>query len=297
MSIRRAQEIGQGSADALLLALASLQGRIARRLSLLATQLRTGPDGRILNTVENITIVEQIIAEAKASMIDEEFVDALAVYLTSFDAITGEVIDEFDEDLDEDVLRATDRAFKGGMADALTNPETYGSSIWRPLANTLILGVVSESLLSTTVEAATQQVESAAAVEAVESDVATAPSTLGRTITQGVADQIGAEFFLYQGRPIRTTRPFCREREGKVWHRREIEEWGRKAAAGEDLDGNGNPGWAGMVEGTNAQTIFLYLGGWYGGREGCRHVLIPVPRRDVPAEDLARMRAAGYLED
>jgi hypothetical protein len=296
MSIRRAQEIGQGSADALLLALASLQGRIARRLSLLATQLRTGPDGRILNTVENITIVEQIIAEAKASMIDEEFVDALAVYLTSFDAITGEVIDEFDEDLDEDVLRATDRAFKGGMADALTNPETYGSSIWRPLANTLILGVVSESLLSTTVEAATQQVESAAAVEAVESDVATAPSTLGRTITQGVADQIGAEFFLYQGRPIRTTRVFCREREGKVWHRREIEEWGRKAAAGEDLDGNGNPGWAGMVEGTNAQTIFLYLGGWYGGREGCRHVLIPVPRRDVPQEDLNRMRAAGYID-
>jgi hypothetical protein len=51
-----------------------------------------------------------------------------------------------------------------------------------------------------------------------------------------------------------------------------------------------------MVEGTNAQTIFLYLGGWYGGREGCRHGLIPVPRRDVPQEDRNRMRAAGYID-
>jgi hypothetical protein len=296
MSIRRAQEVGQGSADALLVALAALQGRIAQRLASLASRLQTGNDGRILNTVGNITIVEQIIAEAKATMIDEPFVEALAEYLSSFDTITNEVIEQFDEDLDEDVLRATDRLYKGSMADALTNPETYGSSLWRPLANTLVLGVVSENALSATVEAVTDQVTSASIVQAVEGDVATATSTLGRTITQGVADQIGAEFFLYQGRPIRTTRVFCAEREGRVWHRREIEEWGRRAAAGEDIDGNGNPGWAGMVEGTNAQTIFLYLGGWYGGREGCRHVLIPVPRRDVPEEDLSRMRDLGYIE-
>lgn len=296
MSIRRAQEIGQGSADALLDALAALQGRIAARLGALAARLSTGADGRILNTPENIGIVEQIIADAKATMIDEPFVEALAQYLQSFDDITAEVINEFDQDINEDVLRATDRLYKSGMAEVLTNPDTYGSSIWRPLANTLVLGVVTEAILGDTVQAATEQVTAAPVVSSLEGDVATAPSTLGRTITQGVADQIGADFFLYQGRPIRTTRPFCRDREGKVWHRREIEEWGRRAAAGEDLDGNGNPGWAGMVEGTNEQTIFLYLGGWYGGREGCRHVLIPVPLRDVPEEDLERMRAAGLVE-
>lgn len=296
MSIRRAQEIGQGSADALLEALAALQGRIAARLGALAARLITGPGGRILNTPENIGIVEQIIAEAKATMIDEPFVEALTEYLARFDDITAEVIDEFDQDINEDVLRATDRLYKSGMAEVLTNPDTYGSSIWRPLANTLVLGVVTEAILGDTVQAATEQVTSAPVVSSVEGDVATAPSTLGRTITQGAADQIGAEFFLYQGRPIRTTRPFCREREGKVWHRREIEEWGRRAAAGEDLDGNGAPGWAGMVEGTNEQTIFLYLGGWYGGREGCRHVLIPVPLRDVPQEDLDRMRDKGLVD-
>jgi hypothetical protein len=296
MSIRTAQEIGQGSADALLEALQALQGRIALRLAALAARLDTDASGRIRNTAANIGIVETIIADAKATMIDEEFIAALALYLQSFDAITNEVIDEFDEDLDEDALRATDRLFKGTMAEALTNPDTYGSSLWRPLANSLVLGVVSESLLGDTVSNITEQVTAAPVVQAIEGDVATATSTLGRTITQGIADQIGAEFFLYQGRPIRTTRAFCREREGRVWHRREIEEWGRKAAAGEDLDGNGNPGWAGMVEGTNAQTIFLYLGGWYGGREGCRHVLIPQSRLAVPQEDLDRMRELGYIE-
>jgi hypothetical protein len=160
----------------------------------------------------------------------------------------------------------------------------------------MLLGIATNAILGDVAGAVGEQVAAGAVLGAVEADVASAPSTLGRTLTQSVADQIGAEFFRYQGRPIKTTRVFCAEREGKVWHREEIADWGRRAAAGEDLDGNGNPGWAGMVEGTNEQTIFVFLGGWYGGRQNCRHVLVPLARRDVPAEDLARMREKGLVE-
>jgi hypothetical protein len=298
MSITAARQIAEGSAEALIGAIEALQGRVAARLAALTSRLRTGVDGRILPSAENIAIVEAIIAEAKASMIDEPFVQALAAYITSFDTITEEVFDEFDEDLEEDGIRAMERATKGQMAEALVNPDTYTSSLWRPVANTLLLGVVSEAALDALAGDVSEQITAGkgAIVEAVEADVATAPSVLQRTVTQGVADQIGAEFFLYQGRPIRTTRGFCAEREGKVWHREEIADWGRRAAAGEDLDGNGNPGWAGMVEGTNETTIFLFLGGWYGGRQSCRHMLIPVPLRDVPREDLDRMRDKGLVD-
>jgi hypothetical protein len=91
------------------------------------------------------------------------------------------------------------------------------------------------------------------------------------------SDAVGAEFFLYQGRPIDTTRPFCRARAGKYWHRREIESW-----ADEE--------WSGKTKGTTTATIFNYLGGY-----NCRHVLVPVRQDVVPASDLERMRKAGYI--
>jgi hypothetical protein len=50
-----------------------------------------------------------------------------------------------------------------------------------------------------------------------------------------------------------------------------------------------------MVEGTNEQTIFVHLGGWFGERNSCRHLLIPQLQFAVPEEDLARMREKGLL--
>ena len=90
------------------------------------------------------------------------------------------------------------------------------------------------------------------------------------------------EFFLYQGRPIKTTRSFCRDRLNKYWHRKEIEEWGRNASCAP---------WKGMHKGTNDVNIFLLRGGY-----SCRHGFLPVPRISVPPEDLERMRSKGLIE-
>lgn len=117
--------------------------------------------------------------------------------------------------------------------------------------------------------------------------VKSAPSAMQRAQTAAVSEQAGVVFYRFQGRPIPTTRPWCRAREGHVFHIEEIREWGRQAAAGD--------GWDGMVEGTNEQTIMTYLGGWYGDRSACRHVLIPVLPSRVPEEDMARMRAKGLV--
>jgi hypothetical protein len=117
--------------------------------------------------------------------------------------------------------------------------------------------------------------------------VKSAPSAMQRAQTAAASEQAGIVFYRFQGRPIKTTRPWCLAREGKVWHIEEIREWGRQAAAGQ--------GWDGMVEGTNEQTIMTYLGGWYGDRSACRHVLVPVLASRVPAEDMERMRAKGLL--
>lgn len=120
---------------------------------------------------------------------------------------------------------------------------------------------------------------------AISTQVLSAPSAMQRAQTAAVSEKAGIVFYRFQGRPIKTTRPWCLAREGKVWHIEEIREWGRQAAAGQ--------GWDGMVEGTDEQTIMTYLGGWYGNRSACRHVLVPVLPSRVPTEDMERMRAKG----
>jgi hypothetical protein len=299
MSIQAATNEGVSAADALLLALAALQGRVSRRLAALIATLQTDEDGKLFNTAANMQRLATIIAEAKSTMFDDEFIEQLTDYLRSFDSITADVLDAFADfdDLEEEDAQTIGRTFKQSVAGYLTNPDSYGGSFWQPVTNSVILGIATNALLSDTIDSATQAADSGGLVTAVESEVASSPIVMQRIETQAVAERVGAEFFLYQGRPIKTTRKFCAEREGRVWHIEEIRGWGRDAAAGVDLDGNGNPGWAGMVEGTNGQTIFAYLGGWYGGRNSCRHVLLPIARRDVPAEDLSRMRSKGLLQD
>jgi hypothetical protein len=299
MSIEGATNEGVSASDALLLALEALQGRVSRRLASLIATLQTDEDGRLFNTAANMQRLATIIGEAKATMFDDEFIGELTDYLSSFDSITQDVLDAFEdfEDVEEEDAQTLGRAMKQSVAGYVTNPDSYGGSFWQPITNAVILGVATSAVLSDTIDSVTNVAGSGGLVSAVESEVASSPIILQRLETQAVAEKVGAEFFRYQGRPIKTTRTFCAEREGRVWHIEEIRGWGRDAANGVDLDGNGNPGWAGMVEGTNAQTIFAYLGGWYGGRNSCRHVLLPLPRISVPAEDLERMRSKGLIED
>jgi hypothetical protein len=299
MSIEGATNEGVSASDALLLALEALQGRVSRRLASLIATLQTDENGRLFNTAANMQRLATIIGEAKATMFDDEFIGELTDYLRSFDSITQDVLDAFEdfEDVEEEDAQTLGRAMKQSVAGYVTNPDSYGGSFWQPITNAVILGVATSAVLSDTIDSVTNVAGSGGLVSAVESEVASSPIILQRLETQAVAERVGAEFFRYQGRPIKTTREFCAEREGRVWHIEEIRGWGRDAANGVDLDGNGNPGWAGMVEGTNAQTIFAYLGGWYGGRNSCRHVLLPLPRISVPAEDLERMRSKGLIED
>lgn len=92
-----------------------------------------------------------------------------------------------------------------------------------------------------------------------------------RTYTKAVADNLQAEWFLYFGDELPTSREFCKQRHGKFFHRKEVEAWA-------DLD------WAGkMKDSTNKQTIFVTCGGWR-----CQHSLLPVTIDQVPKEDIMR---------
>lgn len=94
--------------------------------------------------------------------------------------------------------------------------------------------------------------------------------TYARTYQQSITSDLGLEWYFYSGPIIKTTRPFCRERAGKHFHKKEIESWA-------DLE------WQGKKQGTTASSIFVYVAGW-----NCQHQLIPVATSSVPAEDRQR---------
>jgi hypothetical protein len=289
MSILEARDTGESAATRLNEALLKFAPRLSARIQRIAAGIET-QGGRVRSTPENLASIAALVAAMRNDFIDDEFLEAITDYVSSFDTISQDVLEAFGDfdDLDPDLVTAIDRTFKQQAVGLLLSPDTYERSLWNTVANGMIYSVAVGAPVNAMLTSLNNIVESGAVTQATAGIVESAPLMLQRTATAAAAESVGAEFFLYQGRPIKTTREFCAEREGKYWHREEIKQWGREAASGD--------GWPGMVEGTNEQTIFLHLGGWYGDRNSCRHVLLPVPRLSVPRADLDRMREKGFIK-
>lgn len=101
--------------------------------------------------------------------------------------------------------------------------------------------------------------------------VDTGLSVIGRERIADTAKDLGLSWYRYIGGVIQTSRDFCVDKDGGYFHASEIEEW-----ADED--------WDGKIDGTNSETIFVFVGGW-----NCRHDLIPVLEQSVPESDLQRI--------
>ena len=268
-------------------ALDALSSRLGSRANQLIASLETS-GGNIVRSKENLAKVAQIMGDLRSSLIDDQFIEAVAEFVSDLDSIGVDVADSLAEfgDLPPDLLDDIITQFKLNAATDLLDPATYATGVLSPIANSIIIGIATSAALSATMQSVT---DAAGGLGAAADPIATGvPATLQRALTVAGADELGLDFFRYQGRPIATTRDFCRDKEGHVWHRKEIEQWGKDAAAGD--------GWAGMVPGTNADTIFVHLGGYYGNRQVCRHSLVPLAKFDVPEEDLARMRSKGLID-
>jgi len=107
-----------------------------------------------------------------------------------------------------------------------------------------------------------------------------------RMYSKAAADEADAEWFLYSGGLIATSREFCKQRSEQYFHREEI------MLFGEGLDLNGNPlsddELKGRMDGTNAETIFATAGGHW-----CGHSIMMVSVFAVPPEVIKRNIAAG----
>lgn len=268
-------------------AIEALKGRVSQRIASIISQLDT-TGGQLATTTVNIALVSDLLAEMQSTMLDDEFIVAVADYLAGFDAIGIDAVAAMADfgEIDPAITDAITEEFKRINATELLTPTTYSQSVFTPIANDLLLGIATGAAIDTVIDAAVGRVESLS--DPIDALVGGSEITLQRTLTTTIAEQVGVEFFYFQGRPIASTRDWCREREGHAWHIEEIRKWGMDAASGVDT-------WAGMVEGTDETSIFVHVGGYYGKRQTCRHTLVALDIMDVPPEDLARMKKKGLV--
>jgi hypothetical protein len=105
-------------------------------------------------------------------------------------------------------------------------------------------------------------------------------SVTARVYSNAIAKKYGVEWFKYGGSLMDSSRPFCIERARRVFHYKEVEQWGNGTkCCGLKWPQSGT--WAGHNRNTNKETIFTLLGGY-----NCNHVLEPLSVSDVPKDKL-----------
>jgi hypothetical protein len=264
-------------------ALSGLQGRLATRIAGILGELDTR-GGAILATEANIARLSEVMQAIEAGFVDPTYEAAVRDYLRTFDKLTTNTATWASElgTFSPDLLTALTRQYKTIAAEYLLNSQSFSLTMLNPIAQEVAGYIATGGRYRDLVQSVSDIVTGGEATDgALLGNARTAVNDLvsvyERTATSVAAEAVGAEFFLYQGRPIDTTRPFCRDRSNKYYHKREIAGW-----ADED--------WNGKMAGTTSATIFQYLGGY-----NCRHVLVPVRQDQVPAADLQRMRERGYI--
>jgi hypothetical protein len=279
---------GQAEADAgvlkLLEEMASLQGRTATRIGTILADLDIR-DGNLVASESNIAKLSQVMADIETDFVDPQWRDAVREYVKTFDVLDANTTAWVGQigSIDKGLMKALRTQYKQISAEYLLNAQSFSQTLLNPIAQEVGAYIATGSRYSDLVKAVSQIVTGGDTSDgAILGNARTAVNDLvsvyERTATNIASEQVGAVFFLYQGRPIKSTRPFCRERANKYYHKEEIASW-----ASED--------WQGKTEGTNSTTIFSYLGGY-----NCRHVLVPVRQSEVAADDLARMRQKGLIE-
>ena len=286
MTLREFQE-GQLAGDEgiakMFDAMSGLQGRLATRIAGILGDLDVR-GGTILPTEANIARLSEVMQAIEAGFVDDQYERAVRDYLRTFDKLTTNTATWANElgRFSPELLTSLSRQYKTIAAEYLLNAQSFSLTMLNPIAQEVAGYIATGGRYRDLVDSVSAIVTGGGEADgALLGNARTAVNDLvsvyERTATSVAAEAVGADFFLYQGRPIDTTRPFCRDRANKYYHRREIAGW-----ADED--------WNGKMAGTTSATIFQYLGGY-----NCRHVLVPVRQDLVPAADLQRMREKGYI--
>lgn len=250
------------------------QERVFREALQLLGELET-VGGLIILSETNIATVERIVLQIRGVIFGEEYVAALTTFASQFNIQGGindqyfvQVLESFTvKDIYKQVLRQSQSiaiaSLDLGGIDAAFIPE-YKNILNASVSSGADVLQTADSLRTYILGDSRIEGQYTRYVKGVAFD---AFAHTDRSYTETIANDLGLDWFRYAGGLIKDSRVFCVERNGKFFHRSEVEGWGAI------------PQWQGRDRNTNQNTIFTLLGGY-----NCKHSLLPVSSSAVPKE-------------
>ncbi len=254
-------------------------------------KLTRDSNGLIKKTQKNLIIIEEIIEDLEIVFSRSDYLRITKEFIKEFDIQVGITNDFFTKSFDnfDDSSfskKALDIAKKNAYSLMAGTP-TITKNLYEPVRELLTNAVTTGDAYTKTVKAIRQSIQGGTinnkALEGKLSKYAKQMAydtfaVADRNYTQQVAEDIGVEWYRYTGGLVEDSRPFCISRDGKYFHKKEVEAWGNLKA------------WDGKIPSTDSVTIFSYCGGY-----NCDHSLLPTSEAVVPKEVIERNIANGNI--
>lgn len=288
---------------------ATLQGAIEKQQERVFKQLLKDlsaleiEDGKYVASKSNLGKIAAITEQLKQNLFNKDYLEAIKTFALEIQVqskLTNKIMTELGDFSDKDLYQAVVKRSQQN-ALLLLDESAIAAEVVQPLSDLLTNSVIGSVGYLDGVESLRTFMVGNNEVSGKLSQYAgtyvkDAFAVSDRNYAKLISDDMGFEFYEWSGGVVKGSRYFCCVRHDNIYHKKEIEEWGRdasfwdkpKSAGGECGDKKGG----GRNPATNETTIFSYAGGF-----GCLHIPIPVATKYVPADVIARARAKGYYQE
>ena len=240
-------------------------------------KLETDDDGNILTTNANLKLLRELRGNIKKTIITPKYKKDLGRFLGGFEELKG-INDTYYKAVASGTLNANKNVFN--TIKNLSIDATKNSLLETGITNEIILPV--QRLLEKNITTGGNFVD---LTESLRLDILGNSEKLGKlerytkqittdalnqfnaNYNQAVSQDLGMEFYFYNGGIKETSRSYCINRvaEGRYFHKKEVEE-------------SANEQWAGKIPSTNESTIITNRGGYNCGHQWLAVDAIAVPK-------------------
>jgi hypothetical protein len=282
----------QSSIDKLEKSIPKIQDSILKELVVEVSKLDS-TNGNIKTSVANLKLIQKIKGKLKDVILNDSYIKDVNDYLKEFDntkvlidSYFSTIISDFsgssvlyNEILNNSVSVTTESLLGAGVSN----------DIITPISDYLSKAVTSGSNLTELIEDLTLKIKGDAdnlgyLLKNVSQIATDSLNQYSANYMATISNDLNLKWYKYQGGEKKSSRCFCIERVGKYFHIDEVKHWGNTPSLWNSCKTKLHKG-GGRIDGTNANTIFIYRGGWQ-----CNHQLIPVSESIVPKVDINRIK-------
>lgn len=255
------------------------QKSIYDNLLSMVKELKLNKDGTIKQTVANLKLANRIRATVENIVINPEYEKKVSEFLESYDSVK-EINDSYLKTIektfdpnkliyqtvkDQAVTQMTDSLLTAGINENVIKP------VEQIVVNSITEGASFSDMVDQLKNNILDDNENLGTLRRYASQITwDGTQIFNRSYTMAFAKDTKKEWWRYSSGLVKDSRSYCRRRQGRYFHTKEIED-------------SASERWSGKMKGTNSSSIFRYCGGY-----NCRHHYTPVLIDIVPKAVIER---------